>query len=584
MTTWTRARRTVATVACGGLAATLMGAALAPAATAADGATLPTKDTAAVEKQETLVAGVVYSFKNGLAGSVSGAGTAAAHASVRASVQSALKASGVRVTDGVSAVDAGTTWAVDFATPVSPAEAQAAITALQAVPGITDVEPNYISTAYAAAPVVPTDPYVKQYQWNIWDYSSRGTIDGVAWPNGGYSTHATALWPATKGKNVVVAVLDTGRTAHPQLDGITVAGYDMVSDKTRARDGNARDSNPQDQGDWTSTDDSSWHGTHVAGIIGAKWDGARGVGVAPGVRIQHVRVLARDGGTSADIAAGITWASGGVVSGTSRNRTPAKVINLSLGGKHACGSMTQRAIDNARKRGSVVVVSAGNSADSASLYGPGNCKNVVTVAALDEYGQRASYSNYGNAVEISAPGGEYADGYRPILSTWNTGTTKPGTQTWGQMMGTSQAAPHVSAAAAMLFSLGLRGSEVEAGLKKATSPFPKYPSFPTYNCTTTRCGAGYLNLQKVLAPAGDVTISGTAKVGQTLTAKYSFAGKVNGYKFQWYRNGKAISGATGKTRVATSADKGTYLKVRVTPVGTGTYVSISKYSSGKKVS
>ncbi len=584
MTTWTRARRAIAAVACSGLAATLVGAAVAPAANAAsDDGTLPKKDSAAVEKQETLVAGVVYSFKDGLAASASGTATVAARAAANASVQSALKASGAKVSTGAAAVDAGATWAVDFEEPVTPAQAQAAITALKAVPGITDVEPNYISTAYAAGPVVPTDPYVKQYQWNIWDYSSRGTLDGVAWPTGGYSTHATALWPATKGKNVVVAVLDTGRTAHPQIDGVTVAGYDMISDKYRARDGNARDSNPQDQGDWDSEDQSSWHGTHVAGIIAAKWDGAKGVGVAPGVRIQHVRVLGAGGGTSADIAAGITWASGGVVSGTSRNKTPAKVINLSLGGKHACGSMTQRAIDNARKRGAVVVVSAGNSAESASLYGPANCKNVVTVAALDEYGQRATYSNYGNTVEVSAPGGEYADGYRPILSTWNTGTTKPGTQTWGLMMGTSQAAPHVSAAAAMLYSLGLRGSAVESGLKKATSPFPKYPSFPTYNCTTTRCGAGYLNLQKVLAPAGAVTVTGTAKVGQTVTAKYSFTGKVNGYKFQWYRNGKAISGATGKTRTLNSLDKGAIIKVRVSPVGTASYVSIPKYSAGTRV-
>ncbi|UJP38951.1 S8 family serine peptidase [Cellulomonas palmilytica] len=584
MTTWTRARRAIATVACGGLAATLVGAALAPAATAAGGdGTLPKKEAPAVEKEETLVAGVVYSFKGGLAAAAGSADAVAARASVHASVQSALKASGARVTNGAHAVDAGGTWAVEFATPVPAAQARAAIEALDGVPGISDVEPNYISTADAAAPIVPKDPYVKQYQWNIWDYSSRGTIDGVAWPTGGYSSHATALWPATKGKNVVVAVLDTGRTAHPQLDDVTVAGYDMISNKDRARDGNGRDSNPQDQGDWDDEGPSSWHGTHVAGIVAAKWDGARGVGVAPGVRIQHVRVLGYEGGTSADIAAAITWASGGTVSGTSKNKTPAKVINLSLGGKHECGAMTQRAIDNARKRGAVIVVSAGNSATSASLYGPANCKNVITVAALDEYGQRASYSNYGKDVEIGAPGGEYASGYRMILSTLNTGTTRPATQTWGTNMGTSQAAPHVSAAAAMLTSLGLKGSAVESAVKKATSPFPNYPNYPEYNCTTSKCGAGYLNLQKVLAPAGDVTISGTAKVGSTVTAKYNFAGKVNGYKFQWYRDGKAISGATGKTRTLTSNDKGKVIKVRVVPVGTGSYVSISKYSAGTKV-
>ncbi|ASR54492.1 S8 family serine peptidase [Cellulomonas sp. PSBB021] len=582
MTTWTRARRAIAAVACSGLAATLVGAAVAPAANAADDdLVLPTTGPT-VEKQETLVAGLVYSVKG--AGAVSsGARLLAAGTAASSAVRAALRGSGATVTDGATAVDAGSTWAVDFDTPLSLAAARPAIAALASVPGVSDVEPNYISTAQAAGPVVPTDPYVKQYQWNIWDYSSRGSVGGVAWPSGGYSTHATALWPATKGKNVVVAVLDTGRTAHPQIDGVTVAGYDMISDKTRARDGNARDSNPQDQGDWDSRDQSSWHGTHVAGIIAAKWDGARGVGVAPGVRIQHVRVLGAGGGTAADIAAGITWASGGVVSGTSRNKTPAKVINLSLGGKHPCGSMTQRAIDNARKRGAVVVVAAANAGESASLYGPANCNNVVTVAATDEYGQRASYSNYGNTVELSAPGGDYSETSRPIASTWNTGTTTPGTQTWGYMMGTSQAAPHVSAAAAMLYSLGLRGTAIESGLKKATSPFPRYGTRLDFNCTTSRCGAGYLNLQKVLAPVGAVTVTGTAKVGQTVTAKYSFTGKVNGYKFQWYRNGKAISGATGKTRTLNSLDKGAIIKVRVTPVGTASYVSIPKYSAGTRV-
>mgnify|MGYP001263672184 CR=1 FL=1 len=570
-------------VATGGLAATLVAVAVAPGATAAD-ETLPVKDDAAVERPETLVAGVVYTFeKTAIAGVRDARTSASTHASVRSAVQSSLKARGVAVDGQAAAVDAGATWALNFSEPLGVDAAQAAVAAVKAVPGITGVEPNYLDQAFAS-PVVPKDEYVKKHQWNIWDYSKRGKVGGVSWPNGGYSTHATALWPATKGKNVVVAVLDTGRTAHPQIDGITVAGYDMVSNASRARDGDGRDANPQDQGDWYAGDASSWHGTHVAGIIGAKWDGARGVGVAPGVRLQHVRVLAAGGGTSADIAAGITWASGGVVSGTSKNRTPAKVINLSLGGRHACGQMTQRAIDNARKRGSVVVVAAGNAGESASYYGPANCKGVITVAATDEFGQRAAYSNYGNIVDIAAPGGDHPDaGFRPVLSTWNDGTTKPRNQTWGWMMGTSQAAPHVSAAAAMLYSLGLKGTAVESALKKATSPFPKYQTNTSYNCTTSRCGTGWLNLQKVLAPVGDVKVSGTAKVGQTVTAKYDFAGKVEGYKFQWYRNGNAIKGATGKTRTLNSADKGAVIKVKVTPVGSKSYVSIAKYSAGTKV-
>ena len=310
-------------------------------------------------------------------------------------------------------------------------------------------------------------------------------------------------------------------------------------------------------------------------------NGAGRVAEVSDLRVPQVRVLGRDGGTAADIAAAITWASGGSVSGTSKNKTPAKVINLSLGGRHGCESFMQKAIDGARKRGAVVVVSAGNSNESALKFSPASCKNVITVAATDRAGERASYSNYGSAVELAAPGGDYG---ATVASTWNTGVTTPGSATWGTMAGTSQAAPAVSAAAGLLASLGLSRSQIEKGIVKAVSTFPKYSSTPSWSCRN-KCGAGYLDLQKVLAPKSRVTISGTAKVGSTLTAKVSYTGKITSRTYTWYRSGTVISGVTGSTYKLKSADRGKTIKVKVTPKGSGSYLGITSTSaSTSKVS
>ncbi len=591
MPSWTMTRRAIAAMACTGLVATVTVAAVTPAG-AADGATAgplgsatsapvrTTKRAVPAPTADSLVAGVVYRV-SGIATMSSGAFASKAAAQAASSVRAALVASGARLAEGAHAVDGGASWAVDFDKPLTSKAAAAKLAAVKALPGVTDVEPNNVSRAHASAPVNPSDPYLRDYQWNIWDYYD-GTIEGITFPKGGYSSHALSLWPATKGKSsVVVAVLDTGQTTHPQLTKATVAGYDFISSKASARDGSGRDSNPKDQGDWTSSTDSSWHGTHVAGIIAAAHDGKEGIGNAPNLRVQHVRVLGRDGGTSADIAAAITWASGGSVSGTSKNKTPAKVINLSLGGRHGCESFMQKAIDGARKRGAVVVVSAGNSNESALKFSPASCKNVITVAATDRAGERASYSNYGSAVELAAPGGDYG---ATVASTWNTGVTTPGSATWGTMAGTSQAAPAVSAAAGLLASLGLSRSQIEKGIVKAVSTFPKYSSTPSWSCRN-KCGAGYLDLQKVLAPKSRVTISGTAKVGSTLTAKVSYTGKITSRTYTWYRSGTVISGVTGSTYKLKSADRGKTIKVKVTPKGSGSYLGITSTSaSTSKVS
>src|SRR5690606_15989838 len=116
---------------------------------------------------------------------------------------------------------------------------------------------------------------------------------------------------------------------------------------------------------------SSWHGTHVAGTIAAVTNNNSGVaGVAFDAGIVPVRVLGRCGGTTADIADGIIWASGGNVSGVPGNANPADVINMSLGGQGSCSSTTQQAINVARGNGSTVVIASGNSNANSANFNP----------------------------------------------------------------------------------------------------------------------------------------------------------------------------------------------------------------------
>ena len=152
---------------------------------------------------------------------------------------------------------------------------------------------------------------------------------------------------------------------------------------------------------------SSWHGTHTAGTIGAASNNGVGVaGVNWNSKILPVRVLGKCGGYTSDIADGMRWAAGLSVSGVPANANPAKVLNLSLGGYGACDATYQNAVNAIVAAGTTIVVSAGNSNADAVNYRPGNCTGVITVAATNRDGGRAYYSNYGSTVEISAPGGE----------------------------------------------------------------------------------------------------------------------------------------------------------------------------------
>lgn len=383
---------------------------------------------------------------------------------------------------------------IDFAQPLTFAEAALIAAALDARPDVLAVEPN--RRVYpTAAPVIPNDPLFGQ-QWDMW--SGGGPSD--------YGTRAAEIWSVTKGSpDVVVGIVDTGSTDHPDLVGSTVPGFDFISEAADARDGDRWDSNPADQGDWCPEDGvpSSWHGTHVAGTVNAVQDNGIGVsGLAPGVKVQHLRVLGACGGSGADILAAVVWGSGGNLGSwfssypgqdPGPNPTPASVLNLSLGGAGSCEAISQEIFSDARTRGTTVVVAAGNESESASLSWPANCRGVISVASSTRNGGLSGFSNYGTApgeITLTAPGNS-------ILSTYNTGATVPAAPDYRAINGTSMATPHVSAAAAILYSLGVTSpGDVEAALRSAVMPFS--PSTP---CDTVRCGAGLLDVSKLAAYA-----------------------------------------------------------------------------------
>ncbi|MBI0329873.1 S8 family peptidase [Burkholderia plantarii] len=345
----------------------------------------------------------------------------------------------------------------------------------------------------------PTDPDYSQ-QWNDFDPTA-----GVNMP---------AAWNLTTGaSNIVTAVIDTGYRPHADISGNLLPGYDFITDVNTGNNGHGRSSDATDPGDWvtqaelndssgpfyncaSAPSNSTWHGTEVAGLIGASAN--NGIGIAGASwfgKILPVRALGKCGGTTSDIADAMRWAAGISVAGVPDNTTPARIINLSLGGSGPCGSTFQSAINDVIARGVTVVVAAGNDGLANAQDRPANCTGVIAVGATDSTGKRAYYSNFSSEITLSAPGSN-------ILSTSNTGTTTPGSDTYAFNSGTSLAAPQVAGVAALMLSLNSSLTPAQIAQKLAATARPsQITASSASSCTAMAPGAGLMDAGAAVASA-----------------------------------------------------------------------------------
>jgi serine protease len=348
--------------------------------------------------------------------------------------------------------------------------------------------------------------------------------------------NAENAWNLSTGAGVVVAVLDTGvRFDHPDLAGKLHPGYDFIEDLPTANDGDGMDSDASDPGDWISNgdvagdfadcdvDNSSWHGTQTAALIGAATNNGAGMAGAGGdVMILPLRVLGKCGGYESDIIAGMRWAVGLSVPGVPANPHLAKVLNLSLGSSASCDPAYADAVADVVAAGAVVVVSAGN--DGLAVGAPANCPGAIAVSGVRHTGTKVGYSSLGPEAAISAPAGncvnETGGCLFPLLTATNVGLTGPTLNSYSNgtniSVGTSFAAPLVAGTAALMFSAlpSLTPAQVRTHLQASARAFPTTgagggvsachapnatPQDSECYCTTSTCGAGLLDASAAVA-------------------------------------------------------------------------------------
>lgn len=467
--------------------------------------------------------------------------------------------------------------------PLTRKDFEKALARLKSNPDVEFAVEDKRRFPHALTKITPNDQYFlatsgRTGQWYM-NNVEISAIDAVtAW---NYSTGGTA------GSGVIVAVVDTGILGnHPDLVGKVLPGYDFIDcdqgncvgsglTYLTANDGDGRDADPSDPGDWVSsedkaahptifksscdTGDSSWHGTRVAGIIGAATNNEIGIaGIGYNARILPIRALGKCGGYDSDITAGMRWAAGLSVPGVAQiNPTPAKVINLSLGSAEPCSKTAYPSVvSELINAGITIVASAGN--DSAAVNVPANCAGVIGVTAIRNAGTKVGFSSLGPEVSISAPGGNCGTGGNCAFSidtTTNLGTsdntqtcptstnanakchTTPGVNDYTDQinsnLGTSFSAPIVSGTIALMLGANpnLTPNKIITQLKATATAFPQTatntctapgtPPIPSTdinaqecNCTTSLCGAGMVNalkaVQSIASP--NIVITGNATV------------------------------------------------------------------------
>ena len=483
---------------------------------------------------------------------------------------------------------------------VTSGESAAAILArLRADPAVESVDVDERRYPHA----VPNDPlYPNQwYEQNL----QPSAIDAVT------------AWDTTTGRSaIVIADLDTGvRFDHPDLGPAggprLLAGYDFISDPTVANDGDGRDADASDPGDWVSQNDtsnskfagctvqdSSWHGTRTAGILGAITNNATGIaGITWGATILPLRVLGKCGGADSDILDAMRWAAGLHVDGVPDNTHPARIINMSLGATGNCAAAEQIVINEVLALGVLVVVSAGN--EGGPVDAPANCVGVAGIAGLRNVGTKVGFSSLGPQITIAAPAGNCVNTTGaclfPIDTTSNAGTTTPTingyTDQFNPSLGTSFSAPIVSGIAALMASVNsnLMAPQLIARLKEGAAPFPvssdttvpncHVPTSSTdlqtaeCNCTTQTCGAGMARassaVKAALRPIAALAVPASVSAGQNVTLSAAASAAACGHTIATYAwsivgsSTTAVQGANTPTATVVAPSSGS-ITVQVT--------------------
>lgn len=331
---------------------------------------------------------------------------------------------------------------------------ESALDALRRHPAVLYAEPNYVVKLSPEQVNAPVPPAARGPEGPNDEFFAQQYAHKVS--------NSVAGWQLSRGsESVKIAVVDTGvDLKHPDLAGKIVAGRDIVDGDDEAMDGH-------------------YHGTHCAGIAAAMTNNQIGVaGFAPDVKIMPVRVLDSNGsGTSADVANGIIWAAD----------HGAQVISMSLGGP-SNPNVKKEAVAYALSKDVALVAAMGNYGDNSQIF-PAAQEGVIAVGATDNADKKASFSQYGKWISVSAPG-------VGILSTFPTYNTS-GKKNYGSISGTSMATPAVAGVVALIRSKfpTLNKEQVRAQLEQGTDDLGE-KGYDIY------FGHGRINVAKALTPAG----------------------------------------------------------------------------------
>ena len=485
--------------------------------------------------------------------------------------------------------------------PLAGESAAATLARLRADPQVEYADLDQMRYLHS---MTPNDPLYVQ-QW----YQQAAAMGADATPS---AVDVADAWSTTTGSStIVIADIDSGvRSDHPDLAARLLPGYCFITDPFIANNSSCPGAGASDPGDWiTSTDisghssecgkamagPSSWHGTRVAGILGALTDNNAGIaGMTWSAQILPVRALGKCGGRDSDIISGMLWAAGIAVSGAPANPNPAKIINMSLGGTGACTSSYQDAINQITAKGVLIVASAGN--EGGPVDAPGNCTGVVGVSGLRQAGTKVGYSSLGPQVALAAPAGNCGDAATTpesacvytLTTTTNLGYHQPDANDYtGEYycdpatapypscslansnqyrtynLGTSFSAPIVAGIAALMTAVNgkLNSCQLLERLQASSLPFPQssldaatqppvchVPSgssdLQNAECICTNdgktCGAGMANapaaLNEALRPVAAVVVPSKVSAGQSISLDGSGSAAANNHSlstFQW---------------------------------------------------